>query len=61
MMQDDDQRKTLREVIAGAAVEAHAIALLVRDDTEAIVRDFVQPITSHATRRSDAGKPGDCD
>ena len=38
-----DQREAVREVIAGAAVEPHAVAVLAGDDAEAVVLDLVQP------------------
>jgi hypothetical protein len=38
-----NQREAVREVIAGAAVEPHAVAILACDNPEAIVLDFVQP------------------
>jgi hypothetical protein len=39
----DNERKAASHVIAGAAVEPHALALLARDDAEAVVLDLVQP------------------
>ncbi len=39
----DDQREAVGEVVAGAAVQPHAVAVLARDDAEAVVLDLVQP------------------
>ena len=39
----DDQREAIGQVVAGAAVEPHAVAVLARDDAEAVVLDLVQP------------------
>jgi hypothetical protein len=39
----DDQREAIGQVIAGAAIEPHAVAILAGDDAEAVVLDFVQP------------------
>jgi len=39
----DDRRKASTQVIPGATVEPHAVAIFARDDTEAIVLDFVHP------------------
>jgi len=38
-----NQREARGEVIAGAAVEPHAVAILACDNPEAIVLDFMQP------------------
>jgi len=38
-----DQREAMREVIARAAVEPHAMAVLAGDDAETVVLDLVQP------------------
>jgi hypothetical protein len=38
-----NQREAARHVIAGAAVEPHAVAILARDDPKSVVLDFVQP------------------
>jgi hypothetical protein len=37
----DDQRKTMREIIACTAVEPHALRLLAGNDAEALMLDFV--------------------
>jgi hypothetical protein len=42
----DDQRKTIREIVAGAAVELHLCALLASDDPKPVVLDFVQPFAA---------------
>jgi len=42
-----DQREAVCEVIAGAAVEPHAVAVLAGDDAEAVVLDLVQPTNHH--------------
>jgi hypothetical protein len=39
----NDQREAASHVIAGAAVEPHAVAILACDNPEAIVLDFMQP------------------
>ena len=39
----DDQREAGGPVVAGAAVETNAVAVLASDDAEAIVLDLVQP------------------
>ena len=39
----DDQREPVGQVVAGAAVEANAVAVLAGDDAEAVVFDLVQP------------------
>src|SRR2546423_6997434 len=39
----DDQREAVGQVVAGAAVEPHALAILARDDAEAVVLDLVHP------------------
>src|SRR5437764_8694308 len=39
----DDQREAVGQVVAGAAVEPHALAILARDDAETIVLDLVHP------------------
>ena len=39
----DDQREAVGQVVAGATLEPHASAVLARDDSEAVVLDFVQP------------------
>ena len=41
-----DQRKAVGEVIAGAAVELHPLAVLAGDDPKAVVLDLVQPKTA---------------
>ena len=33
----------MREIVARAAVEPHAVAVLASDDAETVVLDFVQP------------------
>jgi hypothetical protein len=38
-----DQREAVRQVIAGATVEFHALTVLARDDAEAVVLDLVNP------------------
>jgi hypothetical protein len=40
----DDQREPVGQVVAGAAVEPDAVALLPRDHAEAVVFDLVQPL-----------------
>jgi len=42
----DDQRKTICEIIAGAAVEPHLCALLAGDDPKAVMLDLVQPFAA---------------
>jgi len=42
----DDQGKTVREIIAGAAVELHLCAVLAGDDPKAVVLDLVQPFAA---------------
>jgi hypothetical protein len=39
----DGQREPVGQVVAGAAVEPDAVALLPRDHAEAVVLDLVQP------------------
>jgi hypothetical protein len=38
-----DQREAMGEIIAGAAVEPHAVAILASDDAKSVVLYFVQP------------------
>ena len=55
----DDQREAASQVIAGAAVEPHAVAILACDDAEAIVLDFMQPqARRRAACRSLVGRHG---
>ena len=42
----DDQRETIREIIAGTAVEPHLCARLAGDDPKAIVLDLMQPLAA---------------
>jgi hypothetical protein len=42
----DDQGKTIREIIAGTAVEPHLSAVLAGDDSKAIVFDLMQPVAA---------------
>jgi hypothetical protein len=37
-----DQREAVGQVVAGAAVEPDAVAVLARDDAEAVVLDLMQ-------------------
>jgi hypothetical protein len=39
----DDQWEAAGEVLAGTAIEPHAVAILARDDAETIVLDLVDP------------------
>ena len=39
----DDQRKAVGEVIAGSAVEPHALTILAGNDAEAVVFNLMQP------------------
>src|SRR6266699_1044039 len=39
----DDQREAASHVIAGAAVEPHAVVILACDDAKSVVLDFMQP------------------
>jgi hypothetical protein len=41
-----DEREATGEVIAGAAVEPHLRAVLARNDVEAVMLDFVQPLAA---------------
>src|SRR5262245_3689424 len=47
----DDQREAVGQVIAGAAVQTHAVAVLAGDDAEAVVLDLVQPRLAGGWRR----------
>jgi len=40
----DNQREAASHVIAGAAIEPHAVAILACDDAKSVVLDFVQPL-----------------
>ena len=42
----DDEREATSEVVAGTAVEPHLRAAPARNDAEAIVLDFVQPLAA---------------
>jgi hypothetical protein len=48
----DDERKAIGQVIARPAVELHPFAVLARDDAEAVVLDFVQPLLARGRLRS---------
>src|SRR5262249_49378272 len=39
----DNQWEAVGEIVAGAAVEPHAVAILASDDPEPVMLDFVQP------------------
>jgi hypothetical protein len=41
-----NQREAASHVIAGAAVQPHAVAILACDNPEAIVLDFMQPLAA---------------
>jgi hypothetical protein len=51
----DDQRETPSEVIAGAAVEPHADAVLAGNNAEAVMFDLMQP-QQPARRRAGLGR-----
>jgi hypothetical protein len=61
-----DQRETVGQVVAGAAVEPHSLAVLAGDDAEAVVLDLVQPRVAGRrllrrggqARRDEAGREG---
>ena len=53
-----DQREPVGQVIAGAAVEAHAAAVLARDHAEAVVLDLVQPCVAGGGRCALVGRQG---
>src|ERR1700724_2576748 len=40
----DDERESVGQVIAWPAIELHPFAVLARDDAEAVMLDFVQPL-----------------
>jgi hypothetical protein len=48
----DDERESVGQVVARAAVEFHPFAVLARDDAEAVVLDFVQPLLARRRLRS---------
>src|SRR5262245_6150312 len=62
----DDQRETMGEVIAGAAVEPHLRAILAGTDAKAVVLDLVQPLAAGRqligfgwkARRDEPGRQG---
>ena len=62
----DDPREATSEVVAGTAIEPHLRAVLARNDAEAIVLDFVQPLAAGwqlvsfggEARRDEAGRDG---
>src|SRR5262249_60065453 len=39
----DNQGKTVGEIVAGAAVEPHTVAVLASDNAKSVVLDLVQP------------------
>jgi hypothetical protein len=39
----DDQREAFGQIVARAAIEPHPLAVLARDDTEAVVLDLMKP------------------
>ena len=61
-----DQREPVGQVVAGAAVEPDAVAVLAGDDAEAVVLDLVQPRVAGRrlrrlggqARRDEAGREG---
>jgi hypothetical protein len=52
------QREPIGQVIAGEAVEPHAVAVLARDDAEAVVLDLVQPRVAARRLRRFGGQAG---
>src|SRR5262249_44512789 len=54
----DDQREAVGQVIAGAAVEPHALAVLARDDAETIVLNLVHPRIAARRLRRFGGQAG---
>ena len=54
----DDQREAVGQVVAGAAVQPHALAILARDDAEAVVLDLVHPGIAARRLRRFGGQAG---
>jgi hypothetical protein len=62
----NDQREATGEVVAGAAIEPHPLAVLAGNDAEAVVLDFVQPLAAGwqligfgwEARRDEPGRQG---
>jgi hypothetical protein len=52
----NDQREAVREVIPRTAIEPHLRAFLTGNDAEAVVLDFVQPLTAGGQLCGFAGK-----
>src|SRR5262249_1314220 len=52
----DDQRKAVGEVIAGTAVEPHALTILAGDDAKSIVLNLMQPQAAGRQRVGFGGK-----
>ena len=54
----DDQGEAVGQVVARTAVEPHAVAVLARDDAEAVVLDLVQPRVAGGRLRALVGRQG---
>src|SRR5215469_6486192 len=54
----DDQRKAVGEVIAGSAVEPHALTILAGNDAEAVVFNLMQPLAARWQFVSFCGRHG---
>jgi hypothetical protein len=54
----DNERETVGQIIAGAAVEPHAVAILARNDAEAVVLDLVHPGIAARRLRRFGGQAG---
>jgi hypothetical protein len=60
------RQEAAREVIAGAAIEPHAVAIPARDDSKSVVLDLVQPQVARTqlvglcreARRDEPGREG---
>jgi hypothetical protein len=54
----DDQPEAVGQVVAGAAVESDAVAILAGDYAEAVVLDLVQPGIAAGRLRRFGGQAG---
>jgi hypothetical protein len=53
-----DQRKALREAVAGAAVQLDTLVLFARDHSDAGVFDFMPPLVARGGARCSSGEAG---
>jgi hypothetical protein len=56
--EEPDHRKAVGQLITGAAVEPHAVAVLAGDDAEAVVLDLVQPAGPDGGHSQGDGRQG---